>query len=1741
MNFLPWLMMKTPRWRWVFAIVLAAVLLCQAAAGFAATSVPGTFIVNTAPVHYKDVNGNPFFTTSNTVTALLTASSQLSVQIMTDVDPVIAGRQITYTLQVENSGITFLTGVVLRDILPEGTTFVATDNGGITSAEQRQVLWNIGELAVGQRLTIKLTLEVDRDMAGQEIINSVNAAANEISSQSITISTLVSSRSPGKVDFFDAAWQPAYGYMDGDLVYLQVEDSDQNVDPASPDSVTVILRNQETGDTETVLLIETGPDTGAFRSAGVLTTMEFSSSNDGRLTVASNSRIVATYTDPLDVSPVSTASALIDPLGIVFDSVTGIPVSGAVVTLRIWNDVTNVCDLASHPVLPEGQVNPAPPTGADGKFAFPLVPIGDYCFEVTPAPDYLFPSTVPDSALPAGFTIGNGSRGEKFTLSPGDPPLIRDIPIDPPGGSLLMTKSANKSMAAIGDFISYSLKITNTGTSAVHTITIIDHMPHGILYREGSSRLDDEKLTDPTRTARKNTLTWSLPDLAPGASMEMTYRAIVGPDSSRGDGVNSAYAAGVSLGRPITSNTARLKVKINAGVFTENGTALGKIFHDRDGNRIQNQPDEPGIANIVLYLEDGTRVITDHQGKFSLLGITPGTHVLRIDETSLPEGMILLPLSNRFLGEGTSQFFDMAPDGLVQTDFAVQRVEKEDVPLSAPEVSATMATTAVPAEPGITVTESDSTALLTSGDWAEQIKTMNSDLAFLSPADESVVLLDRIRVILKTPFTTTPTLTLNDIPVDAKQIGRKIDYAQGQVTIYEYIDLHLNAGEANVLQAEIKDPFGIVRGSKKITVTAAGAPEKILIETDKLEVPADGVSLIRVDLSSRDRNNMVVSTDTLATVSVSTGEIVEKDADPGQEGFQVALIHGVGHFTIRAPRESAEAVITVDLAGCQETAKVFFSPHLRNLFLVGMGEITIGQGRGKGADNFLRDDSRFNDGFYTGGRGAFFLKGKVYDDLLLTAAYDSEKKRRDDLFREADTNLDSEDKYPIYGDESKTAYEAVTANQLYLKLEKNRSSLLYGDYRTELNDTSLAAYNRTFNGLKYELSTENLKLRSFGSYTDQTQGLDILPGKGISGYYYLTKRSLIEGSERIVIEIRDRYRPDNVLSRELKGRGSDYEIDYDLGAILFKESIPSHDGDYNPVYIIVSYESKTSGDKHYIYGGRGAFKPHPWFEIGVTGVVEEQDFGNFRLQGTDLTFTLPYDTVVKGEYAETRSPVEVESLLTMRSGTAWSVKMESAPSENLGLSAYYRNIGHDFLNGSAVDATRGTTKYGFDATYAFRAETKIRGQFFDERDNLNSMRHRLGSIALQSKFKKTQITGEIANETASDSYIPMTNPDNRSPFDISEETPDSLTSAKVGIETELRPDLSLTVSHKQNLSSGSYHLSQAGLNYQLNSRNRLYLREEYQKYQERKETRTLLGIETQLIKNTVAYNEYRLADGADGSRNQNVIGLRNKFFLNEDLTGNIAVEYLKTVSGAERSEEPDAAAGSLGLEYLPSEEVKVTGRFEHRQELSSSGTDSWLGEVGLAYKLHPDYSLLLRERYFTEKTGSGGEHTTSRSMIGMAYRPLLSNRFNALTKMEYKHESNDMATPVLSENAWIFSGEGVWKATSRLQLTGKYAGKLSRDADYSSYTDLVAARFLYDLNDRWDVGGEYRILTSHAVHSSYHGGALEVGYRVIKNLWVATGYSYDKFDADLAGDDYQGEGFYLKLRVKFDEKILRNL
>jgi len=86
---------------------------------------------------------------------------------------------------------------------------------------------------------------------------------------------------------------------------------------------------------------------------------------------------------------------------------------------------------------------------------------------------------------------------------------------------------------------------------------------------------------------------------------------------------------------------------------------------------VQNGAADVGIPQARVYLEDGTNITTDVNGNFSICGMRPTTHVMRVDPTSLPAGATPLPTSNRNAGDARSLFVDLKNGELHRADFAV--------------------------------------------------------------------------------------------------------------------------------------------------------------------------------------------------------------------------------------------------------------------------------------------------------------------------------------------------------------------------------------------------------------------------------------------------------------------------------------------------------------------------------------------------------------------------------------------------------------------------------------------------------------------------------------------------------------------------------------------------------------------------------------------------------------------------------------------------------------------------------------------------------------------------------------------------------------------------------------------------------------------------------------------------------------------------------------------------------------
>jgi uncharacterized repeat protein (TIGR01451 family) len=387
----------------------------------------------------------------------------------------------------------------------------------------------------------------------------------------------------------------------------------------------------------------------------------------------------------------------LDPSGVVYDSISRMPVSGATVSLLSNNVLVPAnCLVGGQNSQVTGAlgfyqyllINPAP-AGCPGEVG----PIDDYTIRVVQPGGYLPPDStiIPPTAGPH-TPIGLPGGVEPIQVQPGPPTggddtryffsfsltvdatgvgvVNNHIPLDPAtSNSFLVSKTGNKSIMELGDTILYTVQARLTNGVALPTSQLVDNLPAGFRYIPGTARIAkgaaaSVPLNDPAGSPGPQ-LTFEMGAFDSLTPVTVTYRVRAGVGAMQGDGINRVQGRSPFM----SSNVAQFKVKVTGGVFTDLACVAGKVFVDCNGNHIQDS-EEVGIPGVRMYMEDGTYFISDVEGKYSYCGLTPRTHVLKADSYTLPRGSRLTTTSSRNVGDGNSIFLDVKNGELIRADFA---------------------------------------------------------------------------------------------------------------------------------------------------------------------------------------------------------------------------------------------------------------------------------------------------------------------------------------------------------------------------------------------------------------------------------------------------------------------------------------------------------------------------------------------------------------------------------------------------------------------------------------------------------------------------------------------------------------------------------------------------------------------------------------------------------------------------------------------------------------------------------------------------------------------------------------------------------------------------------------------------------------------------------------------------------------------------------------------------------------
>ncbi|HSG27339.1 MAG TPA: hypothetical protein VLA34_02575, partial [Candidatus Krumholzibacterium sp.] len=308
---------------------------------------------------------------------------------------------------------------------------------------------------------------------------------------------------------------------------------------------------------------------------------------------------------------------------------------------------------------------------------------------------------------------------------------------------------------------------------------------------------------------------------------------------------------------------------------------------------------------------------------------------------------------------------------------------------------------------------------------------------------------------------------------------------------------------------------------------------------------------------------------------------------------------GIAYLELEPTSRSGEAVVKLWLAGEEQSLPVWLRSDRRDWILVGLAEGTVGYNTVSGNMQSLEDAGVEEDLYYEG-RTAFFAKGKVKGEYLLTMQYDTAGPHGA-AGEGLHGTIDPDTYYTLYGDSAEQDYEAPTSKKLYLKIEKSQFYALFGDTSTGLTVTELSRYDRRITGLRSEMRGEIFSYNLFASETGQGFVKDEIPGDGTSGIYELSNGQVTVNSESVRLEVRDRFQSHMVLSVQELARHTDYNIDYDNGTLFFKSPVPERDSGFNPVYIVVDYETSDPDGAGVTYGARAeAVVPGSDITVGIS-------------------------------------------------------------------------------------------------------------------------------------------------------------------------------------------------------------------------------------------------------------------------------------------------------------------------------------------------------------------------------------------------------------------------------------------------------------------------------------------------------------------------------------------------------------
>ena len=866
----------------------------------------------------------------------------------------------------------------------------------------------------------------------------------------------------------------------------------------------------------------------------------------------------------------------------------------------------------------------------------------------------------------------------------------------------------------------------------------------------------------------------------------------------------------------------------------------------------------------------------------------------------------------------------------------------------------------------------------------------------------------------------------------------------------------------------------------------------------------------------------------------------------------------------------------------------------------GIADMYVGRNYVSKNKEVLAADEEYDDDIYDRGRMAYFGMGKLSDKLRVTAHMDTRDNKVKDMFKDlhkSDTNsiferVEDDDKfYPTYGDESYLRREVNTQGKLYLNVEYDKSSYLWGNYNTGLTATEFSQYNRSLYGAKADYRTretttygeDRLNVVGFAAEPKALSSHDEFLGTGGS-LYFLQHGDLVEGSDKVAVKLVNKttnITEDIIYLQE----GRDYQIDNYQGRIILTRPLSDISSDSfgsiikdNPRdgfenYLVVDYEyipDDADSLDNVTFGGRAKGWINDNVGIGGTYVSEEKDQYDYEMKGLDLTLRATEGTYVTTEFSRSEG-TQIDSNFVSLDGGLNFDKIENPGREDKSgdafriagvvslydlnpeffspygndIRAWYQNKDAEYSYASKDDDLAWES-YGTEIRLRPDNRLQLKGRYsYTEEEDMDERK--------VTDTEEIQLQGEYA---LTDNLVIGVEGKHIQELEDGKLGKGDLVGAKVEYEivdgTKVYTKVQTTVNSNDEYEDNDLYTlggetrvndklkltgetstgdrgysADATVDYSVTDDYDIYMGYVLEEMEEDDKNNVVFGQRASLTNKVDIYQENQFVDENNGKGRTDSYGF--DYELEEDHKVGMAFQMGKL----KKPDDEDTRRRAVSIyQTVEFSKTTVKNKVEYRQDKGDETINQYLTTNSFKYKWTDEYTVTGKFNYSRtdNETTDKKEAEYTESNIGLAYRPIYNDKINYLTRYTYlqdEEKESDRDIDYNDEESHIFEFETLYAYNARWELGVKVALKDKKETFERESGNNIKVRSKIYLTG---LKATYHVMHNWDIFTEYH--------------WKVDDYEEDLEQGALAAiNRHIGENFKVGVGYnfsKFDDDLKKD-